>query len=558
MAPQPQRTVASRMRVPCGMARCRFFLALLLLGCDPTAPDDAGVDAPPLVRDTPIDVFVPPPRVVLCDASASAPGPYPAPDAFTHHGPGIGPVDISIHPIGEHCAYLDGGETDTADHHNLLVMYDGFLLMPWAPEFGGGGLTFFDISDPCAPTVAGAGTSRTMRETHAIGFMQRDGRRYAVVDQLTRIGRQGGIQFWDITSPAAPMPIADLELPLFAYPDAYARVTLSVSWQPPYVFVGAADTGVHIVDAADPAHPVYLSTHTFEPTLRVGQVQVIGNLLIATAAEGPRTVLLDISDPEAPQPIPGGDFNAVTADGEPRDAYFTTTGGGFVWYAPKESGGGLTVMDIHDPESPTFVTDYRSDGNGGYVFLHEGLAFVGESSIARVYDVSAIYAGTPDFEIAGPMMELNLQGDLDTASPIGHVVVLSVDEDAIPDQGSAIVPLTDTSDTRSPLATWVWPNPDASSALPIAPTSRFGVTFDEAVDALSAHEGSVRLYRADAASPDEGRIPGLVSAQEQIVHFHPLCPLERGVEYILELPAGGVTDYAGNPLESTLTYRFHT
>jgi len=531
--------------------------ALLVAACDSPVPSDAGPDAPR--RDTGADAYVPPTRVDLCDEAAPPPGAYPAPDDFTLHGPGLGRVDTGVHPIGEHCAYLDGGPLDTTDHHNLVVMADGYALMPWAPEFGQGGLTFFDLSEPCAPRTVGVGTSPTMRETHAIGFMTRDGRRYAVVDQLTRIGRGGGIQFWDITDPSAPAAIADLELPGFFYPDAYARVTISVAWQPPYVYVAASDTGVHVVDAADPSQPVYLSTYAFEPTLRVGMVQVFGNLLVATAAEGPRTVLLDISDPEAPQPIPGGDFNATDAAGEPRDAYFTTTGGGFVWYAPKENGGGLTVMDIRDPEMPAFVADYRSDGNGGYVFLHEDFAFVGESNVARAYDVTDVMDGEPSGAvIPPPVFEATLAGDLDTASPIGHVVVLSVDDGAMPDQGSAIVPWTDVPDTRGPRATWVWPSPEASLARPIARSSRFGVTFDEAIEVVSAHEGSVRLYRADAASPDAGRILGLVSAQEHVVQFSPLCPLEAGVEYVLELPAGGVTDAAGNPLETTVTYRFRT
>lgn len=538
----------------------RSWLALLtslLFACDPSASPDTGTDAPR--RDAGTDAFVPPMRVDLCDETAPPPGAYPAPSAFTLHGPGLGPVDTAVHPVGTHCAYLDGGPMDVSDHHNLVVMADGYLLMPWAPEFGAGGLTFFDLSDPCAPSTVGVGTSRTMRETHAIGFMSRDGRRYAVVDQMTRIGGGGGIQFWDITDPTTPVAIADLELPDFFYPDAYARVTISVAWQPPYVYVGASDTGVHVVDAADPARPVYLTTYAFEPTLRVGMVQVIGNLLVVTAAEGPRTVLLDVSDPEAPQPIPGGDFNAVDSAGEPRDAYFTTTGGGFVWYAPKEGGGGLTVMDIRDPERPAFVADYRSDGNGGYVFLHEGLAFVGESSIARAYDVADVMDGEPSGAvIPPPVFEGTLTGDLDTPSPIGHVVVLSVDDEAMPDQGSAVVPWTDVADTRGPRATWVFPDPAASATTPIARTSRFGVTFDEGIEVFSAHEGSVRLHRADAASPDEGRVAGLVSAQEHVVHFTPLCPLEPGVEYVLEVPAGGVTDYAGNPIETTVTYRFRT
>ncbi len=533
-----------------------FVVLLVSISCGPgaTPPEtDAGRDAPPIVRDAGTDAG-PAPRVPICDPAAPDPGPYPAPDAFPpHHGPGLGAVDTALHPVGTNCAFLDPGELDVADAHNLGQMFDGYLLLPWAPESGGGGLTFFDVSDPCAPTIAGSGYSRTMRETHAIGFSNYGGV-FAVVDQMTQIGARGGIQFWDVSDPTAPIAIADLETPYFFWPDSYARPTLSVFWQGNMVFVGAADTGVHVVDAADPYNPSFVTTYAFEPTLRVGQVQAIGNLLVVTAAEGARTVLLDISDPDDPQPIPGGDFDAVDGAGEARDAYFSNASGGYVFYARKESGGGLLVMDIHDPTRPTYAADYASDGNGGYVFLHEGLAFVGESNVARVYDVSDLFDADPERVIPPPVQELDLQGDLDFAEPVGQLVHLSVDEDAMPNQGSSLAPWTDAPDTNAPIATWAWPQPGE----PIPVTSRFGVTFNEMIDVQSAWVGAVLLYRADAATPDEGRVDGIVGAQETIVSFVPLCPLEAGVEYVLEIPAGGLRDTSGNAIATTVSYRFRT
>lgn len=508
-------------------------------------------------RDTGLDA--PNPRLPICDPSAPAPGPYPAPGAFpAPHGPGLGTVDTSLHPVGTNCAFLDGGEMDTADHHNLAVMVDGYLLLPWAPETGRGGLTFFDVSDPCAPTIVGNSYSTTMRETHTVGFYEREGHRYAVVDQMTRVAHGGGIQFWDITDPTSPQVVADLELPHFLYPDSYARPTLSVSWQGPYVFVGAADTGVHVVDAVDPAHPAWVTTITIDPVLRVGMVQTIGNLLIATAAEGPRTALFDISDPENPQPIPGGEFSAIDDTGEARDSYFSTTSGGYVFYARKEMGGGVIAMDIHDPTRPAYAADVRDDGNGGYVYVHEGHILVGESNLARVYDVSDLFDADPERVIPStPEVELDLMGDLDFAVPLGQMAILSVDEHADPDRGSALVPWQSARDTTAPVENWVYPPPMGDALYENVPAgSRFGVSFSEMIQVESAWEGSVRLYRADAASPDEGRVAGFVSAQEHIVQFVPACPLEPGVEYVLEMPAGGLHDVSGNALASTITHHF--
>jgi hypothetical protein len=84
------------------------------------------------------------------------------------------------------------------------------------------------------------------------------------------------------------------------------------------------------------------------------------------------------------------------------------------------------------------------------------------------------------------------------------------------------------------------------------------VTFDEQIEARTAWEGSVRLYRADAASPDEGRVAVAISTQESIVSVVPLCPLDAGVEYVLEVTADGVQDWSGNAIADTVTFRFRT
>ncbi len=516
-----------------------MFCAAALVACDGPAMPDAGST----VDSGPPDAG-PLPSTLLCDPSD--PGPFPAPNAFApNRGPG-GPtrsfIESEIH-VG--CAFLDGGELDVTDHHNLVTMFDGYLLMPWAPEWGRGGLTFWDIRDPCAPVVAGSGYSTTMRETHSIGFSMHDGA-WAVVDQVGALLQQGrgGIQFWDVSDPSAPAAVADLEFPSFLYPDAYAFVTLSVFWQVPYVYAGAADNGVHIVDATDPRAPRYVSTISFEPILRVGQVQAIGNLLVVTAASGPRTVLLDISDPLDPQPIAGGDFLARDGAGTPREAYFTNFAGGFVYYARKDSGGGVMIYDVRDPSRPLYAGDFVNDGSGAYVFVKEGLAFLGQSGFATILDVSDPAAITE-------VTRLSLTGDLDTATPIGNVVVLSVDDRAMADQGSSVVPYAQTPDARAPRVAWSWPT-DGMSGL--RTSSRLGIAFDEAVDVRSAFEGSVRLYR----SSDGERVATIVSAQETIVNVHPRCRLAPNTDYTLEVMAGGVTDFNGNAVAEGTLVHFRT
>jgi hypothetical protein len=446
------------------------------------------------------------------------------------------------------CAYLDGGPADDTDHHNLVVMYDGYLLLPFAPEFGvTGGMAFFDITDPCAPIMVGSGPATMMRETHSVGFSQHGGR-WAVTN-MVRFGDDpgGGVLFWDVSDPTAPVEGAPLALPGFGYPDAYARPTLSVFWQVPYVYVAGADNGVYIVDATDPRDPQLVGQIELTPTLRAGQVQAIGDLLIVTAAEGARAVLLDISDPASPQPIPGGDFLAHDESGMTRDAYFTNFVGGYLWFARKDAGGGLMVYDLRDPTVPTFAGAVSSAGNGGYVFVMDEYAFEGEGSFATIYDAT-------DLANIQPVTQLHLVGDLDTLVPIGNVAVLSVDAEAEDDRGSAIAPWQLEPDTRAPRVAWSWPAPGAAG---VSLTSRVGLALTEMVDVRSAWAGSVRIYPT-GTDPAETRVNGYVSAQETIVNFWPYAPLQPQTEYTVEIPAGGLTDYSGNALAEPYTMTFTT
>lgn len=504
----------------------------------------------------------------------SAEDPWPDPGAFPPEtGPGGPTRTFTEDELFQNCAFLDGGEGDVFDHHNLVVMYDGYLLMPWAPESGGGGLTLWEFTDPCAPVRVGYGYSARMRETHSIGFSPVGGR-WAVTDGMRALPEaeveeklklfEGGLLFWDVSDSTAPAEVVHMDLPGFHYPDAYARVTLAVSWQAPWVYASGADNGVYVVDATDPASPVLVRQFAFEPVFRAGQIHAIGNLLVVTGAEEPRTVLLDISDPADPQPIPGGDFAQHDRDGIPRETYFSNVAGGFLYYARKQGGGGVMVFDVRDPTKPTFSKDVFSLGNGGYVFVKDELAFVGESSFATMYDLTAL----ADFE---PAATFHLKGDLDTVTPIGNVAVLSCDDKADTDQATAVAPFALEPDTKPPRVTWVQP-PDGAVAQALS--TRIGFTTSEMVSVQSAWEGSVRL-RAEGVPPakgglpprggeipsaarERGRVEGWVSAQENVVNFWPKEPLAPGTTYVLEVPAGGLRDYNGNAIEEPFTSTFTT
>lgn len=479
--------------------------------------------------------------LVACEPPEVSPE-FVQPDQWSLAGPG-GP-SVAGAPTFEACAYLNGGE-NSADHHNHGVMVNGHLLLPWAPEDGGGGISFFDMSDPCQPTKIGEGYSPLMRESHSIGFSEVDGRRYAVVNYLHEDGFGGGIGFWDITDPTAPEWVSEVAVEGHAYPDSYTRLTLSVFWQGPYVYVANAILGVFVVDATDPLEPEVVTRITFDGPHLVGAFHVWGNRAMASTAGLGRTVLMDISDPLAPVAIPGGDFVPRDRDDEKRFYYFGNMGSQYALFPRSNEGGGPIVYDISDPNNPTFVSDAPTpEGDGGYIYQHSDMLFVGDSNFGTAYDFS-------DPTSLSPVGTFNLPGDLDTVTPLGHVALVSVDEGARDRQATAVMPWSEVADAVPPRPGLTSPEDGETG---VALTGRVGVVMDEMIEPMSVFEGSMRVWAEGSAET----VKGTYNVQENILNFTPDAPLASGTTYRVELPAGGVSDVVGNALAEPLSFTFVT
>ncbi|MCP4870535.1 MAG: hypothetical protein GY898_17670 [Proteobacteria bacterium] len=502
-------------------------------------------------------------RLLLLALVAAACGPtedpFPAPDAWGGTtGPGGPTVEFTDADLGEHCAYLTGGPED-ADHHNLQVMYDGYLLLPWAPENGGGGLTFFDFTDPCVPAKVGETYAEGMRETHSMAFGTVGGREYLAVDyhfgdvepdggdrgEDEEVEVEGGVGFWDITDKTDPQWVGELALPGYDYPDAYLRVTLSNFWQGDYVYASSGFGGIFIIDASDPADPQLVSQYQFTPNMLVGSFHVFGNRGVATSAGLTRMVLVDLDDPLDPQPVLGGDLLIDDSTGAEAPYYFANLGGPYALFARKDEGGGPILYDISDENRrPSFVGEaYTDDGSGGYVFLQEDHLFFGDSDFASIYDAS-------DPTAPVEVLRLDLQGDLDTLTPVGNVAIASVDSGAVPGQSSAVIPWRTTLDRRGPRVGMTSP---ADGERGVASTGRVGLSFDEMIEPMSVFAGSFRV-----ADPDGEPVPGQFNTQENLVNFTPDEDLLSDATYTVTVPAGGVTDVSGNVLEADVVFTFET
>lgn len=476
-------------------------------------------------------------------SDGQAPFTFAEPDARPDdRGPG-GPARVFTDAeIGEHCGYMQSGPT-SFEHHNMVAPYRGHLVFPWAAEWGIGGVTLYEADDPCNLVEVGMTEFNQMRESHAIGLKHLasgpHAGDWAVVTHLR------GIMFWDLSDPTQPQPASELELPGVLYPDSYARVVLSVFWQYPYVYVAGADNGVYVVDATDPTLPTLVTQVSFPSGMRAGGVFALGDRLVVTSAEQTTAELLDISDPRNPAPFPGGRFDIADSEGRIVEAYHANMAGDYALFARKEGGGGPILYDISDPTAPVFLADRRIDGmSGGYVFYDEGLVFTGDSNGAHIVDMT---------DLDNPILthRFDLEGDLDTMTPYGNVSILSVDDEAVDGQASAIVPHATQPDTTGPSILAVRPQDGAEG---VASSTIIGIGFNEFVDPASVFAGSVRLYVESTGEPVDGE----GSAQEATAAYSPRTPLLPGTTYRLEVLEGGIVDLNGNPLESTWTSTFTT
>lgn len=112
---------------------------MLLMACgDESGPQTMDAEQPDAMSDAEMFDVQPP--------DMQPPRPYPDPGAWPPNvGPGGPNTLFGADDLYQNCTFLPVPD-DTIDHHNLVVMYDGYLLMPWAPEFGiQGGLTFFSL-----------------------------------------------------------------------------------------------------------------------------------------------------------------------------------------------------------------------------------------------------------------------------------------------------------------------------------------------------------------------------------------------------------------------------
>lgn len=443
--------------------------------------------------------------------------------AHAQSGPGLGNVSFSAAEVFTPVAYIESPEG-----HGNVTMVQGYLMVIYSSDGGGsdqdGGIEFWDVSNPRAPVrIAQYDNAEThgLREAHGFSLA-----RYG--DQLL-LAAQGivGIQIWNVTDPRAIRLVSYTSLPGIADGDYSGDWWLF--WQAPYVYVAGVDRGLYVVDARDPSAPVLASQ---VPTGELGgvspaQVFVLGSLAVIMESQGSALATLDVTIPDQPRLLRqvagragyshlfAGDGKILVSGNVPPRAHFLQV----------TPDGEVSYLD-------TVGFFFNSGGYGSYQdgFFHSGFSnnYV-KFDVAPAQQIGSGSSGRTD-------------RDEDFATVLGNLVFAGDDHGV----GTALIPHQEAPDTTPPVVEWMHP-PSGSTG--VALTTRVGLSFSDHVDVGSLTEATIHL------EDDTGAVvPARLSAQLGLVNLAPLDDL--GLSRTYRVIADGVRDVAGNAsprFEGTLT-----
>jgi YVTN family beta-propeller protein len=433
---------------------------------------------------------------------------------------------------------------------NMGLMHNGYFVTMFAPDSGGGpgGFLLYDVSNPRAIRLVKRiyepkGRTAEFREGHAFGAATIGGKNYIA------IGTTKGIEFWDFTDINDIRQVKKVPLPTVNGGD-YANVSWQLWWQAPYVYVASADDGVYIVDARDPSNAALANRGAGKPNpvptgelggFRVGPIFTMGNHMVLTSMDNTDGFSsLDISDPLNPKVL-----DTVTSNPH---FYSTCFDGRTLHASDRGTSGKMFSYNLSDRSRFVAEDNRVVMSEQLYCATQDHFVFQGAQYMVHKIDVSQpmqhvevgrgslFPKGSPD----------DHHSDHGQISPMGNLIFVGNDHG----NGSAFMVHATAPDTTRPEVRQVSPQDGARQQ---ALTSRVGIGLSDSIlpDSVNASTFIVR--------PQGGKtLAGTYSVQLGIINFFPSQPLQPDTAYEVLLPAGGVKDYAGNPIGASYRASFTT
>jgi len=423
------------------------------------------------------------------------------------------------------------------EHHNQPSIINGYLQITGNSRF-----SIYDISNPREPVQLSHQLSPNdctacgEAEGHQVSFAKYGDRFYTVTIQ----GR--GVDLWDITDVRAPEHLKSVDIEGVNFGD-FTEAVWGVAWQGHHIFVGGTNTGLHVIDASDPADAQIVARVANLGGVSAGPVFPVGNVLVVTTPKNSSGVAtLDISNPRSPV--------LLASIRSSEESYIGAVYGHHAYLLNP-----LRVYDVlSNPVTIQSVNGNRPGGYFEYLSFQDGFMFAGrirpEPGAAK-FDVRDPSNFTWVRDIHG-RRDLQENDDQFTIA-VGNLLIMSDDQlsPATNRYAGTVIAVHDTApDTTPPRVDWIIPN---DGAVGQATTSRIGISFTDNVELATVDTRSF-IVRPVGGSP----LRGTWGVNMSILHFDPDGELEAGTTYEVVLPAGGIKDYVGNALAEEFRSTFTT
>jgi len=239
------------------------------------------------------------------------------------------------------------------------VAYDSVKNIAYCSS--GGGIYIVDITNPSLPCKI-SDAIRVRGEIEDI-FFERYTQRLYIVD-----GYGYDLEIWNVFNDSAPYKLGVYHTPYYAW-----GVTVVSGI---YAYVADADSGLRIINVADPANPFEIGK--FYTSGLMCDVEVVNGYAYIVDCNG--LMIVDVLDPTNPQLI--GGYNTMGF------AYSVAVSGSYAYVA--HSYNGLLIFDVSDPTNPTLVGELDTPGSATTVKIQNGYAYLTDGRL-RIINVADAY-----------------------------------------------------------------------------------------------------------------------------------------------------------------------
>lgn len=270
----------------------------------------------------------------------------------------------------------------------------------------------------------------------------------------------------------------------------------------------------------------------------IGHPFLIGDLLIF-ASDQSRTgvATYDVSDPTNPVLLD------VLTDGGPGGYWPELWGGGgklYVVFPYRTGGNGMRVVDVTDPTDVRFVIDVALPGTSAmYAQFQDEYAFIGDHKVDMRTFQSVLNFDSANIERPD---EPGVYGmDISQfALPLGNLLIGGGVGST---EGMSVWAHQSAPDTRGPSVGYHIPQAGRTGYSTGAPIT---LLIHETLETTTIVNGLTFVVRPVGGAAVSGR---LTFSFDDVLTFMPDDPLTADTTYEVVLPAGGIKDAAGNPID---------